>query len=238
MTEVSPEPLAKIRQASSATITTMLFKRGLRNVAMHGVKRISRAKVVMVGIAFTLRNIPAREDVDQIEILSSREHPQRKAFDGCPAGQVLVVDCRGETYGAFGGGILISRLAARGAAGMVSDGAVRDMEDVCSMDLPVFCAGASAPLSLVRHHAVDINVPIGCGGVPVYPGDVIVGDADGVVVVPQNLAGEIAGAAAEQERYDRFAMEEIRAGRSLFETYPPEEAARARYAEWLKTRRD
>lgn len=234
MTNVSPETLGLLKKSSSATITTMLFKRGLRNVAIRGVKRVSKAGGIMVGLAFTLRNIPAREDLDRVEALTSREHPQRKAFDGCPAGRVLVVDCRGETYGAFGGGILISRLAARGAAGMVSDGSVRDMADVCRMDLPVFCAGASAPLSLVRHHAIDIDVPIGCGGVAVYPGDVIVGDADGVVVVPQQHASEIAEAAAEQERYDRFAMEEIQAGKSLFGTYPPDDDARDRYAKWLK----
>ena len=236
MNEISKENLAKLGQASSATLTTILFKRGLRNVAMRGVRCVTRASGVMVGEAFTLRNIPAREDVDQMEIFQSREHPARKAFESCPPGRVFVVDCRGETYAAFGGGILISRLAARGAAGMVSDGSVRDMADVAAMDFPVFCAGATAPLSLVRHHAVDVDVAIGCGGVPVYPGDVIVGDADGVVVVPRHLANEVADAAVDQERYDRFAMEEIRQGKSLFGTYPPDEAARARFAEWLKRR--
>ena len=238
MTNLSPETLALLRKSSSATITTMLFKRGLRNVAIRGVKRVSSATAIMVGPAFTLRNIPAREDLDRVEALSSRSHPQRKAFDTCPAGHVLVVDCRGETYSAFGGGILISRLAALGAAGMVSDGSVRDMSDVSAMDLPVFCAGASAPLSLVRHHAVDSDVPIACGGVAVYPGDAVVGDADGVVVVPRDLAAEIAESAAEQERYDRFAMQEIQQGKSLFGTYPPDDDARKRYAQWLKTQRD
>jgi regulator of RNase E activity RraA len=117
---------------------------------------------------------------------------------------------------------------------MVSDGATRDSGDVAGMDFPVFCSGASAPLSLVRHHAVEIDVPIGCGGVAVYPGDVIVGDADGVVVIPRHLAAEVAEAAFEQERNDSFALEEIRAGKSLFGTYPPDEDARRRYQEWLK----
>lgn len=238
MAEVNAQTIEKLKQSSSATISTMLFKRGLRNVAMRGVRRVSRADGVMVGPAFTLRSIPAREDVDQIEILQSSEHPQRRAFEHCPEGRVLVADCRGETYAAFGGGILIARLAARRAAGMVSDGVVRDMVEVSAMTLPVFCAGTSAPLSLVRHHAVDVDVPVGCGGVAVYPGDIVVGDADGVVVIPQHLAAEIADAAVEQERYDRFALEEIRGGRSLFGTYPPSDESRERYAKWLKRNPD
>ena len=228
------QAIAKLKRSSSATVSTMLFKRGLRNVAISGVRRVSSAQGVMAGEAFTLRSIPAREDLDQTEILQSREHPQRKAFETCPEHKVLVVDCRGETYAAFGGGILLARLAARGAAGMVSDGAVRDMSAISSMGLPVFCAGAAAPLSLARHHAVDFEVPIGCGGVAVYPGDILVGDADGVVVVPRHLAAEIADAAVEQETYDSFAIEEIRAGRSLFGTYPPSDESRERYAQWLK----
>ena len=237
MTDVTAQTIEKLKRSSSATLSTMLFKRGLRNVAMRGVRRVSSAGGVMVGPAFTLRSIPAREDIDQIDILQSREHPQRRAFENCPEGRVLVADCRGETYAAFGGGILIARLAARRAAGMVSDGVVRDMAEVSAMALPVFCAGASAPLSLVRHHAVDVDVPIGCGGVAVYPGDIVVGDADGVVVIPQHLAAEVADAAVEQERYDRFALEEIQAGRSLFGTYPPSEESRERYAQWLKRNR-
>ena len=161
MSEEIAQAIAKLKRSSSATVSTMLFKRGLRNVAMRGVRRVSRADGVMVGEAFTLRSIPAREDLDQTDVLQSSEHPQRKAFETCPARKVLVADCRGETYAAFGGGILLARLAAREAAGMVSDGAVRDMSEVSSMVLPVFCAGASAPLSLARHHAVEFDVPIG-----------------------------------------------------------------------------
>lgn len=234
MTPLSVEVLEKLRQSSSATCSTILFNAGFHKVAIHGIQRVSRNKGVMVGEALTLRNIPSREDIDRSEILLSREHPQRKAFETCPPGHVMVIDCRGDTYGAFGGAILISRLAARGAAGMVSDGATRDSGDIAGMEFPVFCSGASAPLSLVRHHAVEIDVPIGCGGVAVYPGDVIVGDADGVVVIPRHLAAQVADAAFEQERYDLFALEEIRAGKSLFGNYPPDEDARRRYAQWLK----
>jgi len=188
----------------------------------------------MVGEAFTVRTIPSREDIDQLAAFDGHERPQAKAFDSCPPGKVFVVDCRGERFGAFGGAIFLSRLAARNAAGMVSDAPVRDLAEVAQLELPVFAVGTSPPPSLVSHHVVETDVPIGCGGVAVYPGDIVVGDADGVVVVPRHLAEELAKAALEQERYDRFALEQIRAGRSVFGTYPPDEAARARYAEWLK----
>jgi regulator of RNase E activity RraA len=153
-----------------------------------------------------------------------------------PAGHVLVQDCRGDTRAACGGGILMTRLAVRGAAGMVTDGCVRDWAQIAAMDLPVFCAGPSAPLNLAVHHAVDIDVPIGCGGVAVYPGDLIVGDADGVVVVPRHLAAELAADGLEQEQLEAFVQERIAAGAKLPGTYPPDEATRAAYSEWQRGR--
>jgi regulator of RNase E activity RraA len=232
--EVSSGTIEALRRSSSATLATLLFKRGLRAAAMRGPRRLSGARAVMVGEAFTVRTIPSREDIDQLAAFDGSERPQAKAFDSCPPGKVFVVDCRGEHFGAFGGAIFLSRLAARGAAGMVSDGPVRDLAEVAQLELPVFAAGTSPPPSLVRHRVVDTDVPIACGGVAVYPGDLVVGDADGVTVVPRHLAEELAREALEQERYDRFALEQIRAGKPVFGTYPPDEATRARYEQWLK----
>jgi regulator of RNase E activity RraA len=186
----------------------------------------------MVGEAFTLRNIPSREDIDQVSVFQNPEHPQRKAYDNVQDGQVLVIDCRGDTRAASGGGILTARLKVRGAAGLVSDGCLRDSDEIGQMDLPVFCAGAAAPLNLARHHSVDINVPIGCGGVAVYPGDIVVGDADGVVIIPRALADEVAKEATEMEKFERWVMLEIQSGRPVIGTYPPSAEARARYEEW------
>lgn len=232
--EVSNATIEALRRSSSATVATLLFKRGLRGAAMRGPRLLSRARGVMVGEAFTVRTIPSREDIDQLAAFDGRERPQAKAFDSCPPGKVFVVDCRGERFGAFGGAIFLSRLAARSAAGMVSDGPVRDIAEVAQLELPVFAAGTSPPPSLVRHRVIDVDVPIGCGGVAVYPGDIVVGDADGVTVVPRHLVEELAQAAQEQERYDRFALEQIRAGKPVFGTYPPDEETHARYAQWLK----
>lgn len=233
---LSAATLARLRRASTATLTTQLFKRGLRNAYLHGVRRISRPGANMVGPAFTLRNIPSREDLDQVKVFEDPEHPQRKSIETIPPGHVLVVDCRGDTRAASAGDILLTRLEVRGAAGFVSDGCVRDTPAIARMAFPVFCAGPAAPLNLARHHAADFQRPIACGGVAVYPGDVIVGDGEGVVVIPAHLADEVAADAAEQESLEAFVLAEIKRGRPLPGTYPPNEATRARYAAWRRKR--
>jgi len=220
---------ALLRRVGTATLTTQLLKRGFRNTSMRGVVPLHDGAEVMVGPAVTLRYVPAREDLATLESLGSREHPQRKTIETMPEGHVLVVDCRGETGAAAAGAILIARLLARGAAGFVADGGMRDVETATSLGLPIFCSGPSAPPNVGRHHAADANVPIGCGGVAVFPGDVVVGDRDGVVVVPARLADEVAASAAEQERLEEFLLAEVRAGRPLFGTYPPDEATLERY---------
>jgi regulator of RNase E activity RraA len=234
---VKPETLQKLRHVSVATLCTQLFKRGLRNVFIHGIARLTKPYGAnMVGPAFTMRNIPSREDLDVITVFENPEHPQRKAIETVPPGHVLVLDCRGETRAASGGQILATRLKVRGAAGLVSDGPVRDSGAIAAMDFPVYCTGGSAPLNLIHHHAVDLNVPIGCGGVAVYPGDIIVGDDEGVAVIPQHLADEVAADAAEQEILEAFILERIVAGARLPGTYPPDAETRAAYAEWRKKR--
>ena len=159
---------------------------------LQGIARLTHAGANLVGPAYTLRNIPSREDLDQLDVLEDPEHPQRKSIETVPPGHVLVIDCRGERGAACAGDILITRLMVRGVAGLVSDGPVRDSAEIAQMDIPIYCAGGSAPLNLVQHHATDANVPIGCGGVPVYPGDMMVGDAEGVVAIPRTLADEVA----------------------------------------------
>ena len=234
---VKPETLEKLRHVSVATLCTQLFKRGFRNVFIQGIARLTKPSGGnMVGPAFTMRNIPSREDLDVISVFEDPEHPQRKAIEIVPPGFVLVLDCRGETRAASGGQILTTRLKIRGAAGLVSDGPVRDSGAIAAMDFPVYCAAGSAPLNLIHHHAADLNVPIGCGGVAVYPGDILVGDDEGVAVVPQHLADEVATDAAEQEILETFVLERIEAGARLPGTYPPDSETRSRYEEWRKKR--
>jgi regulator of RNase E activity RraA len=233
---LSAETLTRFRHASAATLTTQLFKRGLRNVCIQGVHRLSRPGPNLVGEAFTLRYIPAREDIDVVSVFENPEHPQRKAIETVPPGQVLVMDCRRDARAASGGSILLTRLLVRGAAGVVTDGGLRDSEAIATMDFPVYACGGSAPLNLAIHHAVDLNVAIGCGGVAVFPGDVIVGDGEGVVVVPRHLADEVARDAAEQEIMEAFVLQEIAGGRALPGTYPPNAETLARYRVWREQR--
>ncbi len=233
---ISSKTAQHLKRAGTATLTTQLFKRGLRNVFVQGIRRMSATRENMVGEAFTLRYIPAREDLDVMSAFENPEHPQRKAIETVPAGQVLVMDCRRETRAASGGDILLTRLKVRGAAGIVTDGCLRDSDSIAAMDFPVYAAGGSAPLNLVCHHAVDINLPIACGGVAVFPGDVLVGDAEGVVVIPRHMADEVARDALEQETMEEFVLGEIASGRPLPGTYPPNAEALARYREWRQGR--
>jgi regulator of RNase E activity RraA len=222
-----------LSRVSTATLTTQLFKRGFRNVFMQGVSALHKpGDTNLVGPAFTLRNIPAREDLDVIEVFQDPDHPQRKAIETAPPGSVLVQDCRGVTTTACCGSILVTRLKVRGVAGMVADGPVRDSGTIENLNLPVYCAGRNSQTNLVKHHAVDMNLPIGCGGVPVYPGDIIIGDIDGVVVLPRHLLDEVAIDAAEQERLEEFIMGKISAGVPLRGTYPANEDTKKSYLAW------
>ncbi|HUZ63832.1 MAG TPA: ribonuclease activity regulator RraA [Acetobacteraceae bacterium] len=233
----APATIEKLRHVSTATLTTQLFKRGLRNTFIQGARPLAPYSGNLVGPAFTLRNIPAREDLDHVGVFADPEHPQRKAIETIPPGHVLVIDCRGDTRAASGGQILATRLQQRGIAGIVSDGGMRDAGPIGEMKFPVFCATPSAPLNLAIHHAIDMNVPVACGGVAVYPGDIMVGDADGVVVIPAALADEVANDAAEQERMEEFLLTRIQAGAPLRGTYPPSDETRAAYEAWRATQK-
>ena len=237
MTEFSEDTRTLLRHVSVATLCTQLFKRGFRNVFIQGIARLTDPSGGnLVGPAYTMRNIPAREDLDQISAFDNPDHPQRKGIESVPPGHVLVIDCRGETRVASGGQILTTRLMVRGGAGIVSDGPVRDSAAIAEMDFPVYCAGGSAPLNLIHHHAIDLNVPIGCGGVAVYPGDILVGDDEGVAVIPRHLADEVARDAVEQEKMETFILERVQGGAKLAGTYPPNADTKAAFEAWRKER--
>jgi regulator of RNase E activity RraA len=235
VTQLSDKTRNLLTHVSTATLTTQLFRRGFRNVFMQGVASLGTLENGnLVGPAFTLRNIPAREDIDVLDIFLDPENPQRKGVETVPPGYVLVQDCRGDKTAASFGSILATRLKMRGVAGMVSDGPVRDSGVIATCGMPVFCAGASAPTNLIKHHSVDMNLPIGCGGVAVFPNDVIIGDIDGVVVIPHHLAEEIAVDAAEQEGLEEFIFKRIEEGAPLTGTYPPNEATKEAYMIWKR----
>jgi regulator of RNase E activity RraA len=229
---LGPETWEHLRACSTATVTTQLFKRGLRRMHMEGVRPVSRGQRLM-GQALTLRYIPCREDLDVVEVFQDPEHPQRRAIELTGPGQVLVMDARGDTRAASAGHILATRLMRRGAAGLVTDGALRDSPAIAAMPFAVYAAAASPAMNLAVHHAVDIGLPIGCGGVPVFPGDVVFGDEEGVVVIPRHLAAEVARDAAEQERLEAFILARVEAGAALPGTYPPSAGTIEEYRAWL-----
>jgi regulator of RNase E activity RraA len=226
-----------LKKASSATLTTVLFKRGLRNVFIQGIFLLNRDAPRMVGEAYTLRYIPAREDIDQLGAFEGRGHPQREAIEACPPGQVLVMDARRDATAATGGDILMTRLMVRGCAGIVTDGGLRDSQTIEKLPWPAYCGARSAPLNLVRHHAIDSQVPIGCGGVPVYPGDVMVGDQEGVVVIPAKMAEEVAKEAEAQTGFEDWVESKVKEGRSIFGLYPPNAETKAEFEAWKKAQK-
>jgi len=227
----------KLKAVSTATICTALYKRGFRNQMIQDVQPLDASKPTMVGEAFTLRYIPAREDLNPISVFQDRTHPQRRAVEECPPGAVFVIDSRKDARAASAGSILVTRLQVRGVAGIVTDGGFRDAVEIAKLDIPSFHSRPSAPTNLTRHQAIDINVPIGCGDAPVFPGDVIVGDADGCVVIPAHLTEEIADEAVEMTAYEDFVTEKVFEGRSIFGLYPAtEEQSRIDFTAWRRAK--
>lgn len=225
----------KLRTISTATVATALFKRGFRTQFVQNVHPLSADQPVLVGEAFTLRYMPAREDLNQLSVFRDRSHPQRKAVEDCPPGAVLVMDSRKDARAASAGSILVTRLMKRGVAGVVTDGGFRDAAEIAKLGYPAYHQRPSAPTNLTLHQAIDINVPIGCGDAPVFPGDVILGDGDGVIVIPAHLADEIAEEAFEMTAYEDFVTERVQAGQGIFGLYPAtDEKSLADFAAWRK----
>ncbi len=227
----------KLRGVSTATIATALFKRGFRNQTIQGVQPLNPDAPGMVGPAFTLRYIPAREDLNTIDVFKDPAHPQRAAIEQCPPGAVMVIDCRKDARAASAGGILVTRLMVRGVAGIVTDGGFRDAAEIAGLDFPSFHQRPSAPTNLTLNQAIDMNVPIGCGDAPVFPGDVVVGDTDGVIVIPAHLADAIADETMDMTLFEDFVAERVRAGHTIRGLYPPTDPANLDlFAAWRKTR--
>ena len=228
---LSSETQARLASVTAATVSMQLLKRGIRNSWMRGPMPIARDQPRVVGPAFTFRFLPLREDLSTLESYG-KPTSIRAAIEAMPAGAVIVIDARGEQGAATLGDLLVARIKMRGGLAVVSDGPMRDMAEIRKVGLPLFCTGATAPPSIARLTFADWQQPIGCGGVAVLPGDVIVGDEDGVVVLPQALADEVARDAVEQERFERFAQMKILTGAPVAGLYPPNEETQAAYQAW------
>ncbi len=234
---MNPATREQLMKVSTATLCTALFKRGLRNQFIQDVRPLAPGLPNMVGEAFTLRYMPAREDLNPISVFLDRNHPQRQAVEQCPEGAVLVIDSRKDARAASAGGILVTRLMKRGVAGVVTDGGFRDSPDIAKLGFPAYHHRPSAPTNLTLHQAIDINVPIGCGDAPVFPGDVIVGDAEGVIVIPAHMADEVAVEATEMTVFEDCVQDKVLEGRSILGLYPPtDEQSRSDFAAWRQAK--
>ncbi len=238
MTELAPladKTWQLLTTPSTATLATVLAKHGLWNVFITGSKPLS-PQLRMVGQAFTLRYIPAREDLDHNLIFDNLRDPQRIAIERVGPRDVLVIDARGDERAGTMGSILATRMKVRGAAGIVTDGCFRDSPAIADLNFPAYARSPHASTNKTIHHPVDIQLPVGCGGVAVFPGDILVGDGEGVVVIPRHLADQIAKEAALQEHREDFITEKITQGASLVGTYPMSEQTAAEYEEYCKKR--
>jgi len=234
-TELSAETRDKLMKVSTATISTALFKIGLKNQFLQDVHPVSAKKTNMVGQAYTLRYIPAREDLNPISVFQNPRHPQRVGVEECPVGSVMVIDSRKDARAASAGSILVTRMMKRGVAGVVTDGGFRDSPEIGNLDIPCYHNRPSAPTNLTIHQAIELNGPIGCGDVAVFPGDVIVGDGEGVVVIPLYMVDEIAHEAMEMTAFEDFVTERVNEGEGVIGLYPAtKDETKADFAAWRK----
>ena len=232
--KIPNEIIQRLLIPSTATLTTALKQFGLSRSYMHRVAPL-RPNMKMAGPAFTLRYIPAREDLTTDEVDNLKD-VQRVGIEQIEAGEVLVIDARSDTGAGTMGDILATRIYKRGAAGVVTDGAFRDSPTIAEIGLAAYAAGMNAHSNKTIHHPSEIQVPVACGEVAVLPGDIIVGDAEGVVVVPVQFAEEVAQMAVEVEEREAFLLQKIQAGASIVGTYPPDEKTLAEYEAWKRER--
>lgn len=229
-TAADTEIIDRLKRCGTATLSTILTKRGLNHVFMTRVAPLPGSKPRMVGRAFTMRSVAMREDkLADDKAMNPRLNMQRRATEECGVGEVLVIDCRGDANGASGGMMLFERMRLRGCAGVVSDGGVRDAWEIAETGFPVYAKAVCPPNSTLAHRFIELNVPVSCGGVAVYPGDFIAGDPDGVMVVPQEIADEVSRQALDYEEQEEFILRRIRAGAPIYGTYPLEGEGLAEY---------
>ncbi len=233
---VSDETLDKLARLSSGSLTTQLFKHGYRQPALVGLRALNRNVKPFAGRAYTMRFIPAREDIDTYGTMTTKpniDNLQWQGIEQVQPGDVLVIDSRNDPRAASAGNILVTRLLARGARAIITDGALRDGSEIANLPLPAYCREVTATTRISYHHVADLQVPIGCAGVAVYPGDVIVGDADGVTVIPPHLAEELAQFCARQDDIEHYLAMRIAGGEPLWGVYPPSQQAYEGYEKWV-----
>jgi len=237
MTETAADKLTdevrrKLMSVAVPTVVSTLYRKGLRNTMMFAPKPLNPSAAKFVGTAFTVRTIPAREDLVEATSRGERPNLQAEASARVARGDVLVVAMEGETRTAFMGDIMTTHFLAKGVAAAVLDGGVSDAAAIARIPFPVFCCGAAGTPVTSHRMVAELQTAIGCAGVPVFPGDVLFGDPNGIVCIPRHLAAEVASIADERERMEEWIIERVREGRPLAGTYPPNDATLAEYRAW------
>lgn len=231
--ELSPSTREKLSRVGTANIANSLLRRGFRNAYLLGLQPVSETQEPMVGHAYTLRFMPAREDIDTMANYGRDDNLHRRAVEECPPGHVLVIDTGGCVRSAAAGDLMALRMRQRGVAGVVTDGGFRDTPAIRATNLPAYQRQAAPPATPIAMHPVELNGPVGCADVAVYPGDVLVGDAEGVVVIPLHLVDEVAQEALDAVDYEHFAALHIKGGRPIFGLFPATPESRKEYDGWV-----
>ncbi|MGX9936581.1 RraA family protein [Advenella kashmirensis] len=232
--------LDRLAKATSGSLTTQLYIKGIRQPVLHGLKPLNRKIKPFAGRAYTMRFIPAREDVDKYNNLTtapSAENLQWVGVEQIEPGHVLVIDSNQDGRAASMGNMLITRMMKRGARAVITDGTFRDGTELSMMDFPIWSTGVTATTRLSYHHVADLNVPIGCAGVAVYPGDVIHGDGDNITVIPAHMAEEMANLCEKRDDIEAYLALRVQAGEALWGLYPPSEQTREQYRVWVEAGR-
>ncbi len=239
MTHASPHlPIpaslrSQLMRCGAATLSNALLKRGFRNTFLLGLSPLSSSQHPMVGPAFTLRFIPAREDMDSMALYARNDGLHRRAIEECPEGAVLVMDAGGNARASCMGDMMALRLKMRGVSGVVTDGGFRDTPGIVDTGLPCFQRQASGPATPIGLHPVEFDAPVGCAGVAIYPGDIMVGNGQGVVAIPRHLAEELIDECIDATEYEDFVAAQLRRGRSILGLFPATPESRAEYDQWV-----
>jgi len=230
---LSPETRDRLMRVGTANVANALLKRGFRNVYLLGVAPLSPDQPQLVGPAYTLRFMPAREDIDTMANYGRNDNLHRRAIEECPEGAVLVIDAMGTARSAAMGDMMAARLQVRGVAGVVTDGGYRDAPAILKIGLPCYQQRSAPPATPIAMHPIELNGPVGCAGVAIYPGDVIVGDGEGVVAIPRALVDEISVEALDAAEYEEFAALHIARGRPILGLFPATPESRKEYEQWV-----
>ncbi|MGI4801448.1 MAG: ribonuclease activity regulator RraA [Janthinobacterium lividum] len=233
--DITPDHLARLARCTSGSLTTELFRLGFKQCFMVGLRPLNPDVKPFAGEAYTMRMIPAREDIETYATLTptpNDDNLQWVAVEDTQPHQVMVIDSRYDPRAASMGNMLLTRMHLRGVVGVITDGSFRDGSEIAKMEIPAYCQQVVASTRLSYHHVADLNVPIACAGVAVYPGDIIHGEKDGITVIPRHVALQVLDACEKRDPLEKYLEMRVKSGEALWGVYPPTPQTRADFVAW------